>query len=104
MKRTRSRIRSPFFPKFQQSVEKRTITSQGHAQVLSGHFVTAVQLLFQSRPLVGETLCESLHRRSHQGVCVFDSPAWFVHKTSLYLAPLRSEISHLRFRKQGQGP
>src|SRR6185437_8775217 len=31
---------------------------------------------------------------------VFDRPARLVHKTSLYLAPLRSEIYHLRFRKQ----
>src|ERR1022692_2519921 len=88
---------------FQQSVKKGTITLQGKPQILSGHVVTAVPLLFQARSLVGETFRESLHHRSYQLVCFFDGPAWFVHETSLYLPPLRSEISHLRFRKQGHG-
>jgi hypothetical protein len=38
---------------FQQSVKKGTIALQGKPQILSGHVVTAVPLLFQSRPLVG---------------------------------------------------
>ena len=84
---------------FQQSVKKRTITLQGKPQVFSGHVVTAVPLLFQTRSLVGRTLHESLHRRSYHLVCFFDRSAWFVHETSLYLVPLRSEIPHLRFKK-----
>src|ERR1035438_4489123 len=86
---------------FQQSVEKGTITLQGNPQVLSGDVVTAIPLLFQAGPFVGETFRESLHHRSYQLVCAFERPARLVDEASLYLARLCSEISHLRFRKQG---
>jgi len=62
---------------------------QGNPQLLSGHVVAAVPLLFQARPLVGETFRESLHHCSYELVCVFDRVERFVHETSLYLAPAR---------------
>src|ERR1019366_75564 len=81
----------------------RTIALQGKPQALGRPVVPAVPLLFQARSLVGETFRESLHHRSYQLVCFFNRPAWFVHETGLYLAPLRAELSHLRLRKQGHG-
>ena len=77
------------FLQFQQPVKKRTITLQGNPQILSGYVVAAVPLLFQARPLVGETFRESLHHCSYELVCVFDRVERFVHETSLYLAPAR---------------
>src|ERR1700730_15767814 len=65
MSRSCSCIPKPVRPTVSAICQKKTIALQGNPQVLSGHVVTAVPLLFQARSLVGETFRESLHNRSY---------------------------------------
>ena len=89
---------------FQQSVKKGTIALQGNPQALAGHVIDSVPLLFQARALGGETFRESLHHRPYQVVGVCGRPARLIHESSLQIAPLASEICHLRYRTQGHRP
>jgi len=78
---------------FQQPVKEARIALQGKAQILRGHVVAKVPLLFQARTLVRKAFSESLHYCCHQFVGVFDRSAWLIYETGQDLGPLRSELS-----------
>jgi len=62
----------------QQSAEEPAVTLQGDPEVLGRDVVALAPLTFEARALFSEHLCQPLHRRRDQMVCLFDGAARFV--------------------------